>query len=103
MNITKTNPLFSKKLYLVLAVSLSFFAFSSAAFADEEFYGTIESRPTSNLGIWIISGQQIEVTDKTDLDADNGALIVGACVEVEHDKGVAEDIETMKAAKCSKK
>lgn len=101
MKTTKTNPLFSIKLTLLL--SASFFAFSSPAFADEEFYGTIESRPTSNTGIWVISGQQVEVTNKTDLDADNGALIVGACVEVEHDKGVAEDIESMKPAKCSKK
>lgn len=101
MNTAKTNPIFSKKICLFLTASL--FAFSSSAFADEEFYGTIESRPTTNTGIWVISGQQVEVTDKTDLDADNGALIVGACVEVEHDKGVAEDIETMKPAKCNKK
>lgn len=101
MNTAKTNPIFSKKIRLLLTASL--FVFSSSAFADEEFYGTIESRPTTNTGIWVISGQQVEVTDKTDLDADNGALIVGACVEVEHDKGVAEDIETMKPAKCNKK
>ena len=101
MNTAKNNPLYSLKSYLLLAASL--FAFSNPAFAEEEFYGTIESRPATNTGIWMISGQQVEVTDKTDLDADNGPLIVGACVEVEHDKGVAEDIESMKPAKCSKK
>ena len=101
MNTAKNNPLYSLKSSLLLAASL--FAFSNPAFAEEEFYGTIENRPTTNLGIWVISGQQVEVTDKTDLDADNGPLVVGACVEVEHDKGVAEDIESMKPAKCSKK
>lgn len=101
MNTTNTNPILSIKSYALLAAS--FFVLSSPAFADEEFYGTIESRPTSNEGIWVISGQQVEVTKKTDLDADHGALVVGACVEVEHDKGVAEDIESMKPAKCSKK
>ena len=101
MKTASNNPLYSLKSIVLLAAS--FIAFSNLAYADEEFYGTIESRPTTNIGIWIISGQQVEVNDKTDLDADNGALVVGACVEVEHDKGVAEDIESMKPAKCSNK
>lgn len=86
-----------------LLVAASSFAFSSTAFADEEFYGTIESRPTENPGIWVISGQQVEVTDKTEIDNDHGPLVVGSCVEVEHKKGVVKEIETAKPSKCGKK
>lgn len=86
-----------------LLVAASSFAFSSTAFADEEFYGTIESRPTENPGIWVISGQQVEVTDKTEIENDHGPLVVGSCVEVEHKKGVVKEIETAKPSKCGKK
>ncbi|MPS47476.1 MAG: hypothetical protein E2592_00570 [Methylobacillus sp.] len=70
--------------------------------ADEEFIGRIEERPAGNLGIWTISGQQVEVTEKTDIEPEQGPLVVGACVEVEHDKGVASEIETIKPEKCGK-
>lgn len=75
---------------------------SSLALADEEFYGVIEQRPQTNLGIWVIAGQQIEVTKKTELESEHGPLAVGACVEVEHEKNVAEEIESVKPEKCSK-
>ncbi|SNR79765.1 hypothetical protein SAMN05192560_1135 [Methylobacillus rhizosphaerae] len=73
---------------------------SNAVWADEEFIGRIEARPAANPGIWTISGQQIEVTEKTDIDPDQGPLVVGACVEVEHDEGVASEIETIAPKKC---
>jgi hypothetical protein len=50
----------------------------------------------------VISGHQIEVTKKTELESEHGPLAVGACVEVEHEKGVAEEIESVKPGKCSK-
>lgn len=75
---------------------------SSVALADEEFYGIIEQRPQTNLGMWVIAGQQIEVTKKTELESEHGPLAVGACVEVEHEKNVAEEIESVKPEKCSK-
>ncbi|HWU82677.1 MAG TPA: DUF5666 domain-containing protein [Methylophilaceae bacterium] len=75
---------------------------SSLVLADEEFYGVIEQRPQTNLGMWVIAGQQIEVTKKTELESDHGPLAVGACVEVEHKKNVAEEIESVKPEKCSK-
>jgi hypothetical protein len=75
---------------------------SSLALADEEFYGVIEQRPQTNLGMWVIAGQQIEVTKKTELESDHGPLAVGTCVEVEHEKNVAEEIESVKPEKCSK-
>jgi hypothetical protein len=77
--------------------------FNNPAIADEEFYGTVESRPIENPGIWVVSGQQIEVTNKTKLDNDKGPALVGSCVEVEHDKGVAKEIETVKPSMCGKK
>ncbi|MGY1489082.1 DUF5666 domain-containing protein [Methylobacillus pratensis] len=75
---------------------------STPAMADKEFVGRIDARPAGNLGIWTISGQQVEVTEKTDIDPDQGPLVVGACVEVEHDKGVVSEIETVKPEKCGK-
>ncbi|MES2500795.1 MAG: DUF5666 domain-containing protein [Pseudomonadota bacterium] len=101
MSMTKNNSLFSLKSGLLIVASC--FALSSPAFADEEFYGTIESRPTENPGIWVVSGQQVEVTDKTEVDNDHGPLVVGSCVEVEHNKGVVKEIESAKPAKCGKK
>lgn len=88
---------------LALVIVASIFAFSNSAFADEEFYGTVESRPTGNSGIWIVSGQQVEVTDKTEIDNDHGPLVVGSCVEVEHKKGVVKEIESAKPSKCGRK
>jgi len=100
MNMTKTNPLSTLKAGLLITASC--FALSSPAFADEEFYGTIESRPTENSGIWVVSGQQVEVTDKTKIDNDQGPLVVGSCVEVEHKKGVVKELESAKPAKCGR-
>ena len=101
MNSSNSNPFFSSRLLLIIAAVG--FSFSSPAFADKEFYGTVESRPTENSGIWVVSGQQVEVTDKTKIDNDNGPAVVGSCVEVEHEKGVVEEIETVKPSVCGKK
>ena len=49
-----------------------------------------------------MSGQQVEVTDKTKIDNDNGPLVLGSCVEVEHKKGVVRKIESAKPVKCGK-
>lgn len=101
MNTINKNSLFSLKSTLLIVASC--FAISTPAFADEEFYGTVESRPAENSGIWVVSGQQVEVTDKTEIDNDHGPLVVGSCVEVEHNKGVVKEIESAKPAKCGKK
>lgn len=100
MNITNTKKSLSLK-YL-LAIAAGSLVLSTTAFADEEFYGRVDSRPAGNAGIWIVSGQQVEVTDKTKIDSDNGPLVVGSCVEVEHKKGVVKEIETAKPVKCGK-
>lgn len=85
----------------ILWSSLILLSFSNSALA-EEFYGTIEDRPTENAGIWTVSGQQVEVTNKTKFDYDNGPAVVGSCVEVEHKKGVVKEIETVKPKMCNK-
>jgi hypothetical protein len=97
MNITNAKT--SSFKYL-LSITASFLVLSTTAFADEEFYGRVDSRPDGNVGIWVISGQQVEVTNKTDVDSDHGPLVVGSCVQVEHKKGVVDDIESAKPAKC---
>jgi hypothetical protein len=97
MNITNAKK--SSFKYL-LSITASFLVLSTTAFADEEFYGRVDSRPDGNAGIWVISGQQVEVTNKTDFDSDHGPLVVGSCVQVEHKKGVVDDIESAKPAKC---
>jgi hypothetical protein len=99
MNTTK--PYSSLRFILLLAAG--FVSFSNPVFADEEFYGTVESRPTENSGIWVVSGQQVEVTAKTKIDNDHGPAVVGSCVEVEHKKGVVEEIETVKPSQCGRK
>ena len=50
-----------------------------------------------------MSGQQVEVTHNTKIDNDNGPPVVGSCVEVEHKKGVVEEIETAKPSQCGRK
>lgn len=92
-------------LYHILLAGLAgaCLSFSNGAFADEEFYGTVENRPTGNVGIWTISGQQIEVTEHTEIENDHGPLVIGSCVEVEHKKGVAKELESAKPSKCGRK
>lgn len=101
MNLHLLNP--SLKASAILLMTSGCLAFSAPTFADEEFYGTVENRPTENLGIWVVGGQQLEVTDKTKIENDNGPAVVGSCVEVEHKKGVVEEIETVKQSQCEKK
>jgi len=103
MKTTKNDSRFFLKSTLLIATSFFTLSNPTFAFADEEFYGTIETRPTENPGIWVVSGQQVEVTDKTEIDTDNGPLVIGSCVEVEHKKGVVKEIESAKPSKCGKK
>lgn len=83
----------------VLGTSIGLAA-TAVASADEDFYGIIESRPEGAVGTWVVGGRSIEVTDRTELDDDHGPLEVGACVEVDIDDGVVEEIESEPARKC---
>jgi hypothetical protein len=68
--------------------------------ADEEFYGIIESRPDAKTGTWVVGGRNVEVTENTELEEDHGPLVVGACVEVEYEGNVVEEIESEPITKC---
>jgi len=76
--------------------------FMSSAFADEEFYGKIESMPENSFeGEWIIDGKSYQVTSETEINEEDGNAKVGACVEVEidggeKDSGAVEEIEVKK-------
>ena len=69
---------------------------------DDSFYGIIESRPNGQAGTWIVGGRSVKVTERTQLDEDEGTLKVGACAEVEIEDEVAEEIESKPLTKCRK-
>lgn len=89
-----------KSAFLLAATCVSM---TSPVHADDEFYGVVESRPTQNAGLWMINGRQLEVTDKTEIENDNGPLVVGSCVEVEHKNGVVKELESVNSSKCGNK
>ena len=90
------------RLLVIFASVVLIQGFVPDAFADEDFYGVIESRPEGKVGTWIVGGRSVEVTESVELDTDRGPLIVGACVEVDIDGGVVEEIETERPEKCAK-
>ena len=63
---------------------------------DDDYYGTIKSRPDGNVGEWVIGDKTIDVTDAVEVEEDNGPAKVGACAEVDFDDGVVYEIEVMK-------
>jgi len=89
-------------LKLITITIIFFVSQSSYAEDDEDFYGFIESRPQDKVGIWIISGREISVTECTKFDEDYGPFVVGACVEVEFENGIVDELETEKSHKCSR-
>jgi hypothetical protein len=70
--------------------------------AGDEFYGIIEKRPEGKVGSWMIGGKQVAATDKTKLEEEHGPLAVGACVEVEVEDEIVEEIESAKKEHCQK-
>ncbi len=52
---------------------------------DFEFRGVIESLPNTAgfIGDWMVSGRKVTVTAATEIERDNGQVVVGATVEVE--------------------
>ncbi|NCA91006.1 MAG: hypothetical protein EOM92_19560 [Gammaproteobacteria bacterium] len=68
--------------------------------ASNDFTGIVESRPAGIAGTWRIGGRAIEATATTKLDEDDGPAQVGACVSVDFEGAVVEEIETERASKC---
>lgn len=90
-----------KKPFLVFALLVAS-CWAPSSFADDEFYGKLESRPDGKIGTWVIGGRTFEATDQTEIEEDFGALKPGACVEVEYENAMVEEIESKKMAKCNK-
>jgi hypothetical protein len=89
-------------LVVVFVVALISLAIVQVAVAKDDYYGIVESRPGGKVGIWIVGGRSVEVTESTDPDEDNGPLEIGTCAEVDIDEGKVEEIESEPVGKCSK-
>jgi hypothetical protein len=75
---------------------------SPISYAQEEYTGTLESRPTGTAGSWVIGGRTVEATDKTQLEPEHGPIVVGGCVVVEYQGTRVAAIKSEEKAKCRK-
>ena len=91
-----------KRFEIVLLISCGCIWLAPGSYAADEFYGVIESRPEAKVGTWVIGGRQVAVTEKTELEEDEGPLAVGVCAEVEYEGTVVDEIESEKLHKCGK-
>jgi hypothetical protein len=87
------------KLFITILLSISFLP---VVHAEDEFYGVVESHPDNRLGIWIVGKRSVEVTEDTEFEEENGPVIIGVCVEVEVEDGIAEEIDSEPEEKCAK-
>ncbi|KAA6183479.1 hypothetical protein F2Q65_15560 [Thiohalocapsa marina] len=70
--------------------------------ADDDFYGVIESQPTNgHIGEWVIGGRTFSATARTQIDEDDGPLLVGTCASVDWEGGMVEEIESEDASECA--
>lgn len=84
-----------------MALAFSTLACSVGALADDDFYGTVERRPTNgHVGEWVIGGRTFMATAATEIDTDDGPLDIGVCASVDMDDGRVEEIERESAGKC---
>lgn len=51
--------------------------------SNHEFYGSIEKIPANRIGIWIIGGREVNITQDTFINEEHGKVEVGAYVELE--------------------
>ena len=95
----------------LLSVAAMTVLLGSALFADgpsgTRLTGKIEVLPAGGVvGNWTVAGRTVVVTRQTGIEAENGAAIVGACVDVKGTPGSgttinATEISTRPAAKCN--
>ena len=91
------------KLLSVMVFSMGTFLLASPiSYASEEYTGTLESRPKGKTGTWVIGGRQVEATDKTQLEAEYGPIVVGGCVVVEYEGKRVAFIKSEEKGKCRK-
>ena len=91
-----------KLLIVLLLLASAVLVLALRTEADADFYGIVESRPAGKTGTWIIGGREVVVTERTELDEDDGPLVVGACAEVEYKGTWVKEIESEKMYKCGK-
>lgn len=68
--------------------------------ADDSFHGKVDARPADKVGEWVIDGRKLDVTSAAKLEEEAGPLVAGACVEVEIEDGIVEEIESVDMDKC---
>ena len=68
--------------------------------ADDELYGMVQQMPENRIGAWVIGGQRVVVTERTQIEEDDGRIRVGTCVEVEYEGKIVEEIEHKPIGKC---
>jgi hypothetical protein len=91
-----------KRLIPLLFLSSAVLWIPANAQAGEEFYGILEKRPEGKVGTWMVGGREVQVTEKTKLEEDDGPLTVGACVQVEYEGRAVEEVESEEPSKCKK-
>jgi hypothetical protein len=91
-----------KRLITLLFLSSGILWVPSNSQADDDFYGILEKRPEGKVGTWVIGGREVQVTEKTKLEEDDGPLVAGVCVEVDYEGGLVEDIESEEPNQCRK-
>ena len=73
-----------------------------SSLADDDFEGIIEYIPNGRIGTWVVGSREVVVTEATELEEDDGPLVIGACVEVDYDDGRVEEIEREDLDECQK-
>ena len=64
---------------------------------DSQFHGVIESLPSSApIGDWMVSGTTVHVSATTEIDDSDGAIAIGASVEIEGSTGTDGSITATK-------
>lgn len=86
---------------LFVCMTAAALALPALSHADDDFYGKIESRPDGKTGSWVINGRTLDITAATELKEEAGPMVAGACVEVEIEEGIVEEIETVKMSRCN--
>jgi hypothetical protein len=81
-------------------VAITILVLANIGCESVKIYGPIESRPEGKEGTWVIAGRSFTVTETTELDEDDGPLVVGVCAQVELKGIVVKEIESEEKSKC---
>ena len=79
-------------------------ATSASGGDDIEWFGLVITRPAGVAGTWVVGGMSFEASSSTELEQNNGPLVVGACARVRYQmSGIvrqASNIASQEAYKC---